>query len=76
MSGGAYGQFKGTGEQAMELGRAFTDDLFGDRFEDIQVFRCFKPWSEWFSDIAWDGTWVGVDKRECRVWTLLQTDSD
>lgn len=76
MTGGPYEKFKGTGEEAMEIGRQFTRDLFGERFEDLQIFKHYGPWSEWFCDIAWDGTWIGVDAKEMHAWTLFQTDTD
>ena len=60
----------------MEIGRRFVSDLFGKRFEDIQVFKHYSPWSEWFYDIAWDTTWIGVDQKELCVWVLFQTDTD
>lgn len=76
MTGGAYKKFKGAGEKAMEIGRLFASDLFGKRFEDIQIFKNYEPWSKWFYDVAWDGTWIGVDTKESCIWILFQTDTD
>ena len=76
MLGGAYKNFKGSSEEAMELGRQFTFDLFGNRYEDVGVFKCYQAWSSWFHNIAWDTTWMGVDKKDLTAWIIFCTDAD
>ncbi len=76
MAGGAYYSFVGQGVEAMELTDRFRYELFGDRYEEIHIAHAHWAWATWFDDIAWDATWIGVDKRERRVWALLKTDSD
>ncbi len=76
MTGGAYEKFDGTGKEAMEISRHFTNDLYGERFENIQVFKHYGAWSKWFNGIVWDGTWIGVDVEQLLVWTLFVTDTD
>src|SRR5215472_13385087 len=68
MSGGAYIKFKKGARAAKELGDRVCSDLFGDRFEEVMIFRSGQPWSEWFCGVAWDMTWLGLDKRESRIW--------
>ena len=75
-SGGAYGRFSGTAREAKNLGARFCDALFGDRFVEIQVHSSHEPWSPWFHGIAWDSTWLGLDKRLSKVWMLCATDTD
>jgi hypothetical protein len=41
----------------------FCEPLFGDRFIEVEVFRSFAAWSPWFYDVAWDQTWIIIDKR-------------
>jgi hypothetical protein len=76
MCGGPYNKFPGTGRDAMALGAALSNALWGDRFEEIHVLRCNVQWSEWFCDVAWDHTWVGLDMSQCLIWTLSHMDTD
>jgi len=76
MFGGAYNDFEGTGEQAKRLGMDFCRDLFGTRYEQVNIYTTEKRWSKWFFDIAWDNTWIGVDKENHRIWALIATDTD
>jgi hypothetical protein len=75
-SGGAYGKFEGTSRDAKNLGARFCDALFADRFIEIQVHSSHQPWSRWFCGVAWDSTWLGLDKRFSKVWMLCTTDTD
>ena len=74
--GGAYEKFRGTASEAKELGSQFCASVFGDRFLEIEVFACWNAWSEWFHDIAWDCTFLIVDRRNQSVVVLASTDTD
>jgi hypothetical protein len=74
--GGAYERFAGTSRQAKELGARVCDELFGDRFDEISVYKSSLAWSDWFYDVAWDVTWFIIDHRNCRIWMLCLTDTD
>lgn len=74
--GGAYEKFEGTPREAKALGERVAQSLFGDRFDDVLVFRSSEPWSSWFFDVAWDGTTVLIDKRLQIVTVLVSTDTD
>jgi hypothetical protein len=76
VAGGAYRRFPGTPRAAKTLAEKACHDLFGDRFEDIRVYRSWAPWAAWFHDVAWDVTWVGIDRRDRIVWLLCLTDTD
>jgi len=76
MSGGAYKHFQRGGAEAKRMGAAVCESLFGDRYEDIMLFKTFNPWSDWFCEIAWDVTWIGVDKAKLLIWLLCVTDTD
>jgi hypothetical protein len=74
--GGAYGNHNFSAIQARDLARGFCTSLFGERFDEVQVSFCDHAWSSWFCDIAWDRSWVVVDRREKRVTVVCTTDSD
>jgi hypothetical protein len=61
---------------AKNLAADFCDALFGDRFGEVDIFRCNFPWNDWFYDVAWDYTYFGIDRRLMRVWLLCTTDTD
>lgn len=75
-SGGAYDKFSGTGKEAKTLAQQFCEDLFEDRYEDIIVFKIRSAWSDWFYDVAWDQTWIVIDKKDLIIWAILLTDTD
>jgi hypothetical protein len=74
--GGAYEGFKGTAIEAKQLGKDLCDQLFGDRLDQISVYKTELAWTDWFHDVAWDMTWFIVDRRDCRIWLLCLTDTD
>ena len=74
--GGAYKKFDGTAKMAKELGARVCEALFGERYTDIEVFWCWKAWSPWFHDGAWDSTCFVVDRRLQEVSVLASTDTD
>jgi hypothetical protein len=76
VNGGAYEKFRGSGAQAKQIGRAFCESLYGDRFEEVQIYKSWTAWSSWFGDVAWDGTCFGLDKRSRYLWMLCVTDED
>ena len=76
VQGGAYERFKGTAGEAKAIGVQFCDALFGDRYDEIQMYSCHDAWSDWFADVAWDTTWFGIDKRNHYIWLLYVTDTD
>ena len=75
-AGGAYENFPGSDIEAKTLGEQVCDALFGDRYEDIHICTTGDPWGGWFRGIAWDWTWVGVDKARRKIWLLCLTDTD
>ena len=74
--GGAYHRFSGTGREAMNVTSKFCDALFGERFTEVLLYKSYEPWTGWFYDVAWDGSWVGFDRRESKIWLLCITDTD
>jgi hypothetical protein len=74
--GGAYYRLAGSGAEEMRLGERSAHELIQDRFSEILVFMNHASWTEFFFDVAWDGTWVLFDKREKVVHVLTGTDTD
>ena len=74
--GGAYESYEGAGPAAKRIGALACEQLFGDRWEDMLLRTTRQVWSDWFFDIAWDYTWVGVDKVNRSAWVLVMTDTD
>lgn len=74
--GGAYHQPSGTGSEEMRLAELSVHELIQDRFSEILVYVNHAPWTDFFFDIAWDGTWILFDKEESVVHVLCATDTD
>lgn len=74
--GGAYVRFPGSAAEAKKLAIAGTHDLVGDRHEDFDVYFSDSAWSPYFMDVAWDATWLLVDRGRLEVTVLAMTDTD
>jgi hypothetical protein len=74
--GGAYVKHEGGAGDAFAVADNFRRSLFGDRFDEVLVLKSHKAWSAWFYDIAWDHTWLVLDKRLSVVSVLAVTDTD
>ncbi|MBW4492872.1 MAG: hypothetical protein KME26_07250 [Oscillatoria princeps RMCB-10] len=68
--------FQGTASEAKAIGVRFCEALFGQRYDEIQMYISREAWSPWFGNVAWDVTWFGVDKRNSQIWVLCATDTD
>ena len=76
VSGGAYEKFAGTACEAKALAKDFCSAVFANRYDDVEIYSTCKPWSSWFFDVAWDGTYAILDKRNRQLWLLAITDMD
>lgn len=74
--GGAYEKHLSGSSDAYAIAEDFRKCLFGDRFDEILVLNNHRPWSAWFKDVAWDYTWIIIDKRQSFVSVLAITDTD
>jgi hypothetical protein len=74
--GGAYDKHPGGSANAYQLAENFRIHLFGDRFDDMLVLKSSRPWSAWFYGIAWDSSWIMIDKRQSHVSVLAVSDTD
>lgn len=76
LGGGAYERFRRGAREAKNLGGRFCEAVFQDRFEEVDVMASWSAWSKWFFDVAWDMTFLVMDRREQRVTLLCATDTD
>lgn len=76
LCGGAYERFKERPVTAKQLAVNVCQYMFQDRYEDIQVFESYRPWTDGFYDVAWDITWMVLDSREHKMWFICATDTD
>lgn len=74
--GGAYWHATGSGMPEKALALRFCDALFELRFDEIAFYTSSTAWTDWFYDIAWDKTFVVLDKRHRRLFLLAVTDTD
>lgn len=63
-------------QELLDAADAMCADLFGRRWTDLFVLHTSQPWSAWFRGIAWDHTWIVVDRSRRRLWVLCATDDD
>ena len=76
MFGGAYERFRGTARDAKALAVSACDAMFDDRYYDVWVYGSAAPWAPWFKAVAWDNTWIVIDRVSHRIWLLCTTDTD
>jgi hypothetical protein len=74
--GGAYRRFSGPATEAKRIASAAVAEWTQDRFEDFQVFGSDAPWTPWFYDVAWDHTWILIDRCNREATVLCATDTD
>ncbi len=75
VAGGAYGG-RVPEEAARQLSRDFVDCCFDDRRLSVAVFCIHGAWTNWFYDVAWDGTYLCLDLVGASWTCLLYTDTD
>ena len=74
-AGGAYKSTKSDVE-VLKLVREFTEATFDNRYSDVSAYVNWTPWATWFKAVAWDATFLFVDKKTGTVTVLLITDTD
>jgi hypothetical protein len=74
--GGAYKKFSGSDEEALQLTREFMRAVCEMRFSETCTWVNWMPWTRWFLDVAWDGTFLWFDTRRGIATVLMVTDTD
>ena len=75
VTGGAYTRFAGSRHDAQAIVAEFTTSLVSDA-QDAWFAGFWQPWTPWFWDVAWDMTWLGLQRSQRRLWLLCVTDTD
>ena len=76
VSGGAYVACDLSPDDAEEAAIAFCEALFGDGSSEVTHYLSELGWHGWLHDLAWDATFVSVDRVTRRVAVLMLTDMD
>jgi hypothetical protein len=76
LPGGAYTDGIHLEERARTLARDFVDALVGEHRLSCTVFKLFGAWTPWFCDVAWDYSFVLMDRGGRSWWTIFMTDAD
>lgn len=75
-TGGAYEKYAGSDDEALQLADEFMRAAFDARLSETNTWVNWMPWTEWFLDVAWDGTFFWFDTRKGIATVLLITDTD
>lgn len=75
-NGGAYHKFARGGVEAKRLGEDAALELLGGSYDEPMAYQCGIAWSKFFHNVAWDHTYVVIDKRHQLIHALLSTDTD
>ncbi len=76
INGGAYRSFNGSEEVANILANNFCEKVFEEDFDNILVFSTYECWNDWFYDVAWDYSWVIINRNSYKLWIIGITDTD
>ncbi|NKJ42915.1 MULTISPECIES: hypothetical protein [unclassified Novosphingobium] len=74
--GGAYRKFNGSDEAALKLATGLMESVCEKRFSETNTWVNWMPWTDWFLDVAWDGTFLWFDTRRGIATVLMVTDTD
>lgn len=75
-AGGAYRCFERGGIEAKRLGEEAAAEMLAASYDDALAFQCGAAWSDFFLEVAWDHTFLVVDRKRRIVHALLATDTD
>ncbi|MFV0394085.1 MAG: hypothetical protein ACK5LC_06780 [Coprobacillaceae bacterium] len=74
--GGAYEHIEC--DDAWNTAITYVEEAFQNRFDEVLFMNTsiFEEPGSWFYDVAWDYSWILVDKRYNRVTLISITDTD
>jgi len=75
-NGGAYEKPTWSGSESKNLGDQAASDLIENDYENTLVFDSGKAWCSFFYDVAWDSTWVVLNKEKRLLHIIMATDTD
>ena len=74
--GGPYQKPNWGGAKSKEIGEKAAFELIANDYEDSLVFVSHSAWCGFFFDVAWDYTWVVLNKKTRLLHVLMATDTD
>lgn len=74
--GGAYKSPSYNGIEIKKIGESAATELLNNNFDDTIVCVSNEPWCDFFCDVAWDFTWVVINKSNRHMHIILATDTD
>ena len=75
-AGGAYEQPKWNGKKSKAIGEKAAVSLINDDYENTLVYESGCAWCDLFYDVAWDSTFIVLNKKERQLHILTATDTD
>ena len=74
--GGPYKKPSWDGAKSKELGEEAALELIENDYEESLVFKSHSAWCGFFFDVAWNYTWVVLNKKTRLLHILMATDTD
>jgi hypothetical protein len=75
-AGGAYSLYRGTAAAAKRAGRRVARELIGERYDEVYVHACHRPWCNELDGMVVTWTWVVLDLRAAVLHVLCAADVD
>lgn len=75
-NGGPYTKPNWGGEKSKKVGEKAAQELIANDYEDSLVLVNHVAWCSFFFDVAWDYTWVVLNKKTRLLHILMATDTD
>jgi hypothetical protein len=75
-AGGAYYQSKRSFSEDMQLTVDFLNELLGEKKDYVTGSAYGGAWTPFFFDVAWDHTYVLIQRETGRIHFLYMTDTD
>jgi len=76
VAGGPYVEFRGSDSDALGLALDFMDAVCDRRFSETLTFFTRNAWTDWFSALGLDASFLWFDKRSGIITVLLLTGAD
>lgn len=75
--GGAYSS--GTAlknEELIQTVKSFIDDFLPDGYRNYDYYVSYESWNKWFCNVAWDYTFIVLNRNRKEMNLICITDSD
>ena len=75
--GGAYSS--GTAlknEDLIQTVKSFIDDFLPDGYRNYDYYISYEPWNKWFCNVAWDYTFIVLNRNRKEMNLICITDSN